>query len=305
MARTIIVGAGIVGTATGRGFARAGHAVAFVDVDPGRVEALRAEGFAVSDRLDLSGAAAFVFLTLPTPNDGYRYDLSTFCSATAGVGSALGKATSYHTVVVRSTVPPGTCEGRVRHLLEEASGRRVGEDFGLASNPEFLRAASAGEDFLLPWMTVLGSRSRRTLERLVGLYQPFGGQIRTFSDPTEAELVKCAHNLFNATKISFWNEMWMVARALGIPIDGVAETVAYSAEGSLNPEYGIRAGSAYGGACLPKDTKGFLGFAAELGLEMPVLAGVVRVNEIMAGEADAGLAVATAYGTGHQNGRSS
>jgi UDPglucose 6-dehydrogenase len=67
--------------------------------------------------------------------------------------------------------------------------------------------------------------------------------------------------------------------------------VAYSAEGSINPEYGIRAGSAYGGACLPKDAKGFLGFAAELGLEMPMLAGVIRVNEIMAGEPGADLAV--------------
>jgi len=291
MARTVIVGAGIVGTATGKGFALAGHSVSFVDVNPRRVETLRAEGFAVSNRVDLSGAGAYVFLTVPTPNDGYRYDLSALEAATASVGAALRDATSYHTVVVRSTVPPGTCEGRVRRLLEEASGRRAGEDFSLASNPEFLRAASAREDFLMPWMTVIGSRSRRTAERLADLYRPFGGRIKTFSDPAEAELAKCAHNLFNATKISFWNEMWLVARALGLPIDGIAQTVAYSAEGSINPEYGIRAGSAYGGACLPKDAKGFLGFAAELGLEMPMLAGVIRVNEIMAGEPDADLAV--------------
>jgi UDPglucose 6-dehydrogenase len=194
-------------------------------------------------------------------------------------------------VVVRSTVPPGTCEQVVVPLLEEISGKRAGEHFAVASNPEFLRSASAHEDFLSPWMTVIGSRSRRTAERLADLYRPFGGQIKIFSDPAEAELAKCAHNLFNAAKISFWNEMWLVARALGIPIDGIAQTVAYSAEGSVNPEYGIKAGSAYGGACLPKDAKGFLGFAAELGLEMPVLAGVIRVNEIMAGEPGADLAV--------------
>jgi UDPglucose 6-dehydrogenase len=305
MARIVIVGAGVVGTATGKGFAEAGHSVSFVDVNPRRVETLRPEGFAVSTRVDLSGPGAYVFLTLPTPNDGYRYDLSAFDAATASVGAALREATSYHTIAVRSTVPPGTCEGRVRRLLEEASGRRAGEDFSLASNPEFLRAASAREDFLMPWMTVVGSRSRRTVERLADLYRPFGGQIKTFSDPAEAELVKCAHNLYNAAKISFWNEMWLVARSLGIPLDSVAQTVAYSAEGSLNPEYGIRAGSPYGGACLPKDAKGFLGFAAELGLEMPMLAGVVRVNEILAGEpAGAEVRQLPRNGAVRRNGRS-
>jgi UDPglucose 6-dehydrogenase len=290
MARIVIVGAGVVGTATGKGFTQIGHSVSFVDVDPRRVETLRREGFAVSEAVDLSGPGAYVFLSPPTPHGGCGYDLSALDAATTTVGEALRGATSYHTIVVRSTVPPGTCEGRVQRLLEESSGRRAGEDFSLASNPEFLRSVSAREDFLMPWMTVVGSRSRRTAERLAELYRPFGGQIKTFSDPAEAELVKCAHNLYNATKISFWNEMWLVARTLGIPLDGVAQTVAHSAEGSINPEYGIRAGSAYGGACLPKDTKGFLGFAAELGLEMPMLAGVVRVNEIIAGESGADLA---------------
>jgi UDPglucose 6-dehydrogenase len=317
MARIVIVGAGVVGTATGKGFAQTGHSVSFVDVDPKRVETLRREGFAVSKAVDLAGTGAYVFLSPATPNDGYSYDLSALDAATTSVGEALRGATSHHTIVVRSTVPPGTCEGRVQHLLEESSGRRVGEDFSLASNPEFLRAASAREDFLMPWMTVVGSRSRRTAERLAALYRPFGGEVKTFSDPAEAELVKCAHNLYNATKISFWNEMWLVARTLGIPLDGVAQTVAHSAEGSINPEYGIRAGSAYGGACLPKDVKGFLGFAAELGLEMPMLAGVIRVNEIMAEEPGANLAAEAhalaagaevgrrpGNGAGHGNGRS-
>lgn len=284
MARTVIVGSGVVGTATGKGFAHLGHAVSFVDINTERVEQLRREGYAASTRIDLSGAPCFVFLTLPTPNDGHRYDLSAFKAGTRNVGEALRAATAYHTVIVRSTVPPRTCEHVVASILEEASGRRVGEDFALASNPEFLRAVSAREDFLIPWMEP-GSHSRRTIERLLELYRPFGGEIRTFSDPTEAEMVKCLHNIFNATKISFWNEMWRVAKHLDVSLERVAATVAYSAEGSINPEYGIRGGAAYGGACLPKDTKGFLGFASEMGIEMPLLEGVVRVNETMTREA--------------------
>jgi UDPglucose 6-dehydrogenase len=164
-------------------------------------------------------------------------------------------------------------------VLEEASGRRLGPGFALASNPEFLRARSADEDFLHPWMTVIASRSRRTQERLVALLAPFGGELQRFDEPAVAELVKCSHNLFNAAKISFWNELWLVARRLEVDIDVVSRTVARSAEGSFNVLYGTAAGSPYDGACLPKDAKGFLGFADGIGVPMPLLEAVEAVNE--------------------------
>jgi hypothetical protein len=85
--------------------------------------------------------------------------------------------------------------------------------------------------------------------------------MRSFDNPAEAEFIKCAHNIYNATKISFWNEMWLVAQKMGLDLDPIASTVAKSAEGSINPQYGIRGGAPYGGVCLPKDTCGFLGFA--------------------------------------------
>lgn len=194
---------------------------------------------------------------------------------------ALRDSEAFHTVVVRSTVPPGTCDGFVRPILEKACGGRAGKQFGLASNPEFLRAASAEEDFAFPWMTVIASRSRRTVERLTDLLRPFGGEVRTFPTPAAAELVKCCHNIFNATKISFWNEIWLVSRHLDLDPDAVAATVARSAEGSINPEYGIRGGAPYAGPCLPKDIKGFIGFAAAEGIEMPLLRAVVEVNDHM------------------------
>lgn len=280
MARIFIIGSGVVGTATGKGFVDAGHDVTFIDVLPSRIQALSDEGLDARYELDLVGAPpSFIFLTLPTPNVGHEYDLCAFMTGTTSVGRALKAAAPVHTVVVRSTVPPMTAQDRVRPALEQASGLRVDQGFSLASNPEFLRAASARDDFRWPWMTVAASRNRRTVERLVALLEPFGGELRTFEDYATAEFVKCAHNIFNATKISFWNEMWLVAQAVGVDLDEVAGTVARSAEGSTNPTYGIRGGAPYGGVCLPKDTQGFLGFAKTISLDMPLLEAVVAVND--------------------------
>ena len=281
MSKIVIVGSGVVGTATGKGFVRCGHQVTFVDISPSRLKALRQEGLVATDRIDLSGEPSFVFLTLPTPFNGQLYDLSILASSARTVGMAIRDAAAFHTVVVRSTVPPGTCEGLIRPILEKFSGKRVGEGFGLASNPEFLRAASAEEDFIFPWMTVIASFSRRTVERLRDLFKPFGGEVRTFSNTAEAEMAKCCHNAFNAAKISFWNEMWALSQHLGLDADAIASAVSRSAEGSINPEYGIRGGAPYGGSCLPKDTKGFLGFAAAAGVDMPMLEAVIEMNDRM------------------------
>lgn len=276
-----IIGSGVVGTATGKGLAQRGHDVSFVDVDPARVEALRHEGYAATDAVILADEPAIIFLTLPTPNDGYRWDLDYIKAGARSVGAALRGSTAVHTVVVRSTVPPGTCDKVVRPILEDASGRRADDGFALASNPEFLRARCALEDFLHPRITVIGSRSPRTLERLDDLLRPFGGELRRYREPQMAELIKCTHNLFNATKISFWNELWQVSERLGLDGATVAETVALSSEASYNTGYGIAGGAPYGGACLPKDTKGFLGFARSLGVDVPMAAATDRVNERM------------------------
>ena len=290
MTRAIIVGSGVVGSATGVGLEAKGHRVEYVDINAQRVAQLQNEGRAASTSIDLSGDPAFVFVTVPTPNNGNKFALSAIRAASKAVGVALRDANALHTVVVRSTVPPGTCEQVVVPELEQASGARAGAEFAVASNPEFLRAACSCEDFLMPRVTVVGSRSARTVERMVELYADFGGEIRTFTNPAEAEFVKCAHNLYNATKISFWNEMWRVATKSRIRLDEVASTVALSAEASFNPSYGTRGGSPYGGACLPKDTRGFLGYARDLDVDMPLLEGVIAVNEhLEADDAEAAL----------------
>jgi UDPglucose 6-dehydrogenase len=281
----VIVGAGVVGTATGKGLARRGHAVSFVDVSSDRIDALRSEGLAASDTVDLSGPETAVFVSVPTPSGPAPagYDLSSLSRAVAAIGSAIAGADEFPLVVTRSTVPPGTCEGVVRPVLEETSGMRQGDGFSLASNPEFLRAACALEDFLHPRMTVIGSRSKATLERLVDLYRPFGGEVRVYDNPAMAELVKITHNLFNAAKISFWNEVWLLSEQLGLDGGAVGEAVALSAEASWNPGYGIKGGRPFGGACLPKDTRGFVAFAEEAGVQVPLAAAVERVNELVGG----------------------
>jgi UDPglucose 6-dehydrogenase len=280
MARIFIMGSGVVGAATGKGFLATGHEVTFIDISEPRLAELTHEGLDARRELDLRAEpAAFVFLTLPTPNIGNRYDLAVFDAGTAAVGAAIADAATPPTVVVRSTVPPGTTEKLVQPTLDKYSGTRVGEGYFLAANPEFLRAACAVEDFRWPWITVIASRSARTRERLSALLTPFGGELRAFDDPAVVEFIKCTHNIFNATKISFWNQMWLVAQEIGLDLDPIAETVAVSAEGSFNPRYGIRGGAPYGGACLPKDILGFLGFVDEIDVDMPLLNAVVEVNE--------------------------
>lgn len=282
--RIVIVGAGVVGAATGKGFARRGHAVSFVDTDVAKVDQLRADGFAASAELDLRGPAALVMLSVPTPAGPSGYDLGFLTRAATSVGEALRTAEELPTVVLRSTVAPGTLERLVQPILEDRSGLTAGDGFALASNPEFLRAECALEDFLSPWMTVIGARSKRTRERLVELYRSFGGEVRTFADPAAAELVKITHNLYNAAKISFFNEVWMVAQRLGLEADDVAHTVARSAEASWNPTYGTRGGRPFGGACLPKDTRGYVCFAKDLGVAVPLAEAVELVNHLVAGQ---------------------
>jgi UDPglucose 6-dehydrogenase len=279
--RINIVGSGVVGGATGRGLLRHGHDVLFVDANPVRVRELANEGLNASLAGDADPAEADItILSVNTPTVGRRVDTSNLLGAVRTLGLGLRRTTHEHTVVVRSTVPPGTTLGPVREILEQTSARIVGDGLGLAMNPEFLRQVSADQDFLNPWLTVFGAAHELPRRVLTSLYEPFGADI-VVTDPTTAEVIKYAHNLYNATKISYFNEFYMMCEHLGIDSDPVGEVVARSAEGMWRPQYGIRGGRPYDGACLPKDTVGFLSFANDLGIEMPLLSATVAVNEEM------------------------
>jgi len=180
--------------------------------------------------------------------------------------------------VVRSTVPPTSTEQRLTPILERASGKRAGTGFGVAMNPEFLRQVSSEQDFARPWITVLGTADRRTAELLDTLYAPFGALIVRCT-PTEAEMIKYVNNVYNAVKISYFNEIHEICQRLGVDSNLVSATVARSAESMWNPLYGTRGGVPYGGACLPKDTTAFMQFAREHGFEHLMLEATMAVND--------------------------
>jgi UDPglucose 6-dehydrogenase len=210
-------------------------------------------------------------------------DLSYVLAAATTVGRALASQpeTSRPLVVVRSTVPPGTTEGPVREALERASGREAGRDFGLCMNPEFLRAVSAERDFMEPRVIVIGALEEASDRALRGLYRAWPEVPIVSLDLRSAELAKYTSNLFNAAKISFFNELEEVALELGADPRGIFAAVAAGCEGMWNPEYGTRGLGPFGGACLPKDTAAFMGFASAAGLAgaMPMLRATLETNE--------------------------
>ncbi len=278
-----IIGAGVVGSATGRALASVGHQVSFVDVNEDRVATMAAEGFGASTSLQLPGdRSTVVLLSVPTPSTGSSYDLSIMEDAARSAGRAFAADPHPHVVVVRSTVTPTFCDTLLTPWLEESSSKRAGEDFFVVSAPEFLREDRALDDALNPWVTVVGAHDENARQRVAEVFAPLGGKEAIFDNPTVAEMIKIVHNCFNAAKISFWNEIWRLCEHLGVDQRQVGQTVAMSAEGSFNPSYGIKGGYPYGGACLPKDLDGLLGLGAAQGVELPLLAAVKVVNQMLA-----------------------
>lgn len=283
MERIAIIGSGVVGTATGKGFGKLGHDVVFVDTNPHVVQRLHHEGYqAIYPSALPSVQPSVSMICVPTPNDrDGRQDLAFLEAALAAIGPLL-TSPDYHLVVVRSTVLPTVTENLVVPALENRSGGRAGRDFGVCMNPEFMREATAEDDFLNPWIVVIGEFDKRSGDLLERLYKPLCRPLHTpvfRTDLRTAEMTKYAHNLFNAAKISFTNEMWMVSKELGIDGNQVMTLAAKSAEGMWNPRYGIRGGFPYGGNCLPKDIGAFVGFARALGWHTPLLEATIEVNE--------------------------
>ncbi len=274
-----IIGAGVVGRATGEGLLHVGHAVSFFDVDRLRVAELRRAGFEAFDPAELSRVRPDAYLiSVPTPTRGGRCDLSNVMDASEAVARSLRAREDWACVVVRSTVPPGTTDGVVRPLLEELSGKRAPLDFGLVMNPEFLRDATARADFGEPRVIVVGSADERSSQLMARLYRAWPGVPRHEMPLRTAEATKYVANLFNATKISFFNELHRILSLYEVDSAAVAAAVTEGAEGLWNPSYGTRGGSPFGGACLPKDLEAFLAAVAELGARAPLLAAVREVN---------------------------
>ncbi|MFT0868040.1 nucleotide sugar dehydrogenase [Pseudomonas sp. CAM1A] len=192
------------------------------------------------------------------------------------IGAALRDKASRHTVVVRSTVLPGTVKNVVIPLLEQASGKQAGRDFGVAVNPEFLRESTAIQDYDFPAMTVIGELDSRSGDLLASLYQGLDAPVIRKSIEV-AELIKYTCNVWHATKVSFANEIGNIAKASGVDGREVMDVVCQDYKLNLSRYY-LRPGFAFGGSCLPKDVRALTYRASQLDVSHPLLASIMDSN---------------------------
>jgi UDPglucose 6-dehydrogenase len=273
-----IIGSGIVGQATGMGLALDGSEVLFHDIDRKKLKSLEEKGYQTTDSLiEAVTASELVFVAVPTPTVDNKIVLDIVQDCTKNIGKMLWKTWKYVDIIYRSTIPPGTTRTKLVPALEKYSGLKAGKDFGVCMNPEFLREKTPLEDFLHPSRMVIGEYDERSGNVLTGVYSQFRGPIiRTTLDC--AEMIKYTSNLFLASKISFFNEIYTVCKKLEIDSNIVGQAVA------LDPRigaYGTVGGKPFGGMCLPKDLAAFLEFADSIGLDLKLLKAVEEVNEEM------------------------
>lgn len=308
--KVAIVGSGYVGLVSGACLAEKGHRVVCVDADPAKVESIgrarspfhepgldellaRHAGSGLTATTDLRAAVRGAELTLiavGTPFDGRRIDLSQIRGAAQAIGEALRDHAPRHTVVVKSTVVPGTTDREVRPILERASGKKAGEGFGLGMNPEFLTEGEAVRDFMFPDRIVAGGIDEPSIAAQEQLYAGFAGVPFIRTNCATAEMIKYASNCLLSTLISFSNELGNLSAALG-GVDAAEVMRAVHASRYLSPvlEDGRRVtapitsflwpGCGFGGSCLPKDTKALQAHGEGAGVPMRLLDAVLKINQ--------------------------
>ena len=298
MSSVSVFGLGYVGNVSAACLAKVGHDVIGVDVNPNKVDLIKQgkptvieEGLedlvrcaVETGRLrattDATAAVKDTELSLicvgTPPNGNGSLDLSIVERVCSQIGSALRDHPKKHTVVVRSTVLPGSTDEVVIPTLERASGKRVGEDIGVCVNPEFLREGSSVKDFHCPPFTLIGAADGRCAESVTRLY-------RTIDAPTHvttlrvAEMIKYVCNGFHAVKIGFANEIGNLCKALSIDSHEVMRIFCEDRKLNISPAY-LKPGFAFGGSCLPKDLRALVYKARRLDFDPPILAAALESN---------------------------
>jgi UDPglucose 6-dehydrogenase len=271
-----IIGSGIVGQATGMGLAFNGNKVIFHDIDKRKLLALKSNGYDATDNIVKAvNGSDVLFICVPTPTVEGRIDLRYISECTQTTAKALTGSKKYVVVVFRSTIPPQTTRTKLIPALEDISNLKAGKDFGVCMNPEFLREQSPLKDFLNPSRIVVGAYDEKSCNQLKKIYSAFNCPV-IFTDLDTAEMIKYTSNLFLAAKISFFNEIFLICRKLGLDATAIANTVA------LDPRigsYGVVGGKPFGGMCLPKDLAAFIDFTKSKGLNPTLLKAVNEVNK--------------------------
>lgn len=275
--RIAIIGTGKVGFAAGRGFSKFDNDVVFFDINKEVLKKIRKQGYKTTDSLDsiANDYKVFVFC-LPTPTKNGKIDLSIMKSGIKQISKLLKNRKKYFLMIIKSTIVPTTTDEDIIPIIEKYSGKKVGKDFGICYNPEFLRERYAYQDFLKPDRIIIGEYDKKSGNILKKLYKPFKTPILR-TDLRTAEMVKYANNCFYATKISFFNEFHIVCKKLGINSNFVRKAVQMDKFYSTHP---WSHGKKFGGNCLPKDLKAFIGFCSKNHIHNPVLLNAVwKVNE--------------------------
>jgi GDP-mannose 6-dehydrogenase len=298
--RVSIFGLGYVGTVSAGCFAKDGHVVVGVDPVPAKLD-LISKGLSPIVEAEIGDIIAEAVSSgrlqvAADPTDAIRRtDISIVCVGTPSqsngnldlryirriceqIGAALKEKATRHTVVIRSTILPGTMHGVVIPVLEEYSGKRAGADFGVCHNPEFLREGSAVKDFNAPPMTVIGELDQTSGALLAQLYERLDAPvIRT--DLKTAEMIKYVDNSWHALKVGFANEVGNLSKALGVDGHRVMEIFCEDKKLNISPAY-LMPGFAFGGSCLPKDLRALTYTAKLHDLELPILTSILPSNDI-------------------------
>ncbi|MFN0085097.1 MAG: nucleotide sugar dehydrogenase [Blastocatellia bacterium] len=294
-----IFGLGYVGCVSAACFADAGNDVIGVDVNPLKVEIINSglspvvepgvqEMIAASVQkqqlratTDVARAIAETDISLVcvgTPsNPNGSLDLSYIKRVCQEIGAALSSKTGYHIIVIRSTMLPGTIATTVIPTLEVYSGKRARRDFGVAINPEFLREGASIHDFNHPPFTLIGADDEDTAGPLRRLYAGIDAPVLVVGIK-EAEMVKYACNTFHALKVTFANEIGMIAKSLGVDSHRVMEVFCHDTKLNLSPYY-LKPGFAFGGSCLPKDLRALSHKAKEMDVNIPMLNSILPSNQ--------------------------
>lgn len=295
-----VFGLGYVGCVSAACLASRGHAVIGVDANNDKIEFVRqGQSPVVEERIGelIAEVVSAGRLTVTADPDAAiaGSDISIVCvgtpSAPGGrlstrhleqvsqqIGEALAGKDRWHVVVFRSTMVPGTCQDLLVPILEQASGKRVGVDFGVCVNPEFLREGTSVWDFENPPKTVVGESDERSGSAVMSLYDGLAGP--RFRVPIAvAEMTKYVDNSFHALKVVFGNEIGTLCATLGLDSHEVMEIFLTDTKLNISAAY-LRPGFAFGGSCLPKDVRALMHTARKHDLELPVLANVLVSNEM-------------------------
>ena len=293
-----IFGLGYVGAVCAGCLSARGHTVIGVDISPAKIDMInqgkspivepgleqllqdgvqqgRLHGTTDVQRAVLDTELSLLCVGTPSKKNG-DLDLVYMEAVCRQIGQALRDKSGRHTVVVRSTVLPGTVNQVVIPLLEEASGKKAGVDFGVAVNPEFLRESTAIQDYDFPAMTVIGEFDAQSGDVLQSLYEGLDAPVIRKSIEV-AEMIKYTCNVWHATKVSFANEIGNIAKASGVDGREVMDVVCQDHKLNLSRYY-LRPGFAFGGSCLPKDVRALTYRAGQLDVEHPLLASIMASN---------------------------